>query len=373
VGKLSVVREQERITLLDKVASRGSALVGLDIGTTAVKAARIRRRGDRVTVMGLARVGLESSSGASSAADEKIATAIWRCLRMLKGRGRVACSLAGPDVAVRSFEFPLLPRHQLPSAVELEAAQVCPFEISEASVSHQVLYGMTHGHGKGGQEERIIGYFAAAKNTVLQHRRSLCERGNALCAVMDVDGLALLNCLEACGLRKEGGAVMALNVGHTWTNLTIISENGLPFVRDIPYAGDQIVSRIARMVQAPQPAVVGALRGEKASEISRHKLQPAIHQACAALAERVNETLRYYGTRQTGPAVERVYLCGGLCLSGWIAKGLMSLLPARTQLWDPLAILSATRRVRKNLIAEYGPAFAVAIGLALRTLRDVHD
>ena len=53
-GKANKDVEQERITPLNGVASRGSELIGLDIGTTSVKAARIRRRGSRVTVTGVA-------------------------------------------------------------------------------------------------------------------------------------------------------------------------------------------------------------------------------------------------------------------------------------------------------------------------------
>ena len=63
--------------------------------------------------------------------------------------------------------------------------------------------------------------------------------------------------------------------------------------------------------------------------------------------------------------MDRVYLCGGFTQSGAVAKALISLLPAKTELWDPLAVLPCTRAVRKSPAAEHGPAFAVAIGLAI--------
>ena len=361
------------------MASRGSGLVGLDIGSTSVKAARTRRRGDRVTVTGVAQSAIEPTGQPGMPPEEKIAMAVWRCLRVLGTRPGVVCSLAGPEVAVRTFEFPVLPRHQLASAIELEAAQVCPFEVSEASVSYHVLSAPAPKDAKaadakaGADGERIRGFFAAARNKIIQHRKALCERGDASCVLMDVDGLALLNCLEACQRRKAGEAVMVLNVGHAYTNVAIVSDDGLPFVRDINFASDHVLTRISQMVGASRDKVEAALEGGVEAEISKAKLQPVVRQACAALADRVTETLRYYGTRKSGPAVDRVYLCGGFTQSGAVAKALISLLPAKTELWDPLAALPCTRAVRKSPAAEHGPAFAVAIGLALRTLRDVHD
>lgn len=376
------------------MASRGSALIGLDIGSTSVKAARIRRRGDHVTVTGAAQSPIEPTDQPGAPPDEKVVMAVRRCLRVLGNRSRVVCSLAGPEVAVRTFEFPALPRHQLASAVELEAAQVCPFEVSEASVSFHVLSAPPAAKGakpaeagppdakppaakpadaKSPDGERMRGFFAAARNKIIQHRKSLCERGDATCVVMDVDGLALLNCLEACKRRRAGETAMVLNVGYAFTNVAVVSDDGLPFVRDISFASDHVLTRISQIVEQPRPKVVAALEGGVEAEISKAKLQSAVRQACAGLADRVTETIRYYGTRKSGPAVDRVYLCGGFSQSGAVARALISLLPAKTELWDPLAILPCTRIVRKNPAAEHGPALAVAIGLALRTLRDVHD
>jgi type IV pilus assembly protein PilM len=358
---------------LQRLALWRSGLLGLDIGTTSIKAARIRRRGDRVLVTGTAWTRIEPASADRPATDEQIAGAISQCLWGFRRRQGLVCGLSGADVAVRTFEFPPLPRHQLGSAVELEAAQVCPFEVGEAAVAYHVLRGLPRGRSKLANGERIVGFFAAARNAIIRRRRALCEQAQATCTLIDVDGLALLNCLEACGLRQATEAALVLNVRHSCTNLAIISEDGLPFVRDIGYGGDHILARMSEILTLPRPAVIAALRGQEGSQVSPATLGPVIRQTCADLADRVGETLRYYSTRQSGPAVDRVFLCGGFAEIGPIAKALTSLLPGEVKLWDPLAVLPCTRSVRKSRVAEHGPAMAVALGLALRTLRDVHD
>jgi len=354
-------------------ALRGPQLIGLDIGTTAVKAARIRRKGERVTVTGLARAAIDQP-GHEGPPSDRAALAIWRCLHMLREpQATVVCGLSGPDVAVRTFDFPALPRKQLASAIELEAAQVCPFPLEESTVAHQVLTGPTGKVSKQGSPERTTGIFAAAKNSVIGQRRELCEHGKAYCMVVDVDGLALLNCLEACNVRKPGEKSLILNLGSSYTNLAILSDDGLPFVRDLGYAGAGIVSHICQGTGQSRETVLGALERTDEKRFAFPELQPSLKEACATLADRVIETVRYYGTTRSSPALDRVFLCGGLARVDTIIEVMAGLLSGTVELWNPLSLLPVTRAVRKSELVEQGPAFAVALGLAMRSLRDVHD
>jgi Tfp pilus assembly PilM family ATPase len=217
----------------------------------------------------------------------------------------------------------------------------------------------------------MVGIFAAAKHGVIAQRKELCERGKAYCMMVDVDGLALLNCLEACQLRQTGGQILVLNVGSAYTNVAILSDDGLPFVRDIPYAAEAIVTQVSRSASQPKQAVADALAGGDENQI--RPWQPTLKKACGTLADRVHETVRYYGTRGSGPVLDRVLLCGGFVQSQAVTDTLTSLLGGKVERWNPLAMLPVTRSVRKNEVFEQGSAFAVALGLAMRSLRDVHD
>lgn len=353
---------------------RGRQLVGLDIGTTTVKAARIRRRGRQFTVIALARAEIEASKAKNATHADKTSLAIWRCMQMVHDRrGAVAAGLSGPEVAVRTFEFPLLPRKQLDSAVELEAAQVCPFDMAEASVAWQVLEGPAPRRGELPNDQRLAGVFAAAQNSVVQQRRGLCELGKVRCTVMDVDGLALLNCLEVCRLREPGQAAMVLNVGSKYTNLAILGDDDRPFVRDITVGGEHILRYLCHSTSAARQNVLETLNDPAKGKVPMRELRAPLQEMCETLAVRVNETVRYYATQQSGPAVDRVFLCGGFSQVQTVRECLLPLLPGKAQWWNPLESLSCTRAVRRGGMIEHGAAFAVALGLAIRTLRDVHD
>jgi type IV pilus assembly protein PilM len=355
-------------------------MIGLDIGTTAVKAAQVQRKGSGYVVTGLARAGI---GRASARADTTTATveAIRKCLYLLRGPKQVVCGLSGPEVAVRLFDLPALPKRRLASAVEMEAAQVSPFDLQEAAVAFQVLHGAVSKASRlrsaGGTpatpNNRTTGLLVAAKKDAIARLQDLCAQAKARCTLVDVDGLALLNCLEACALRQPGQTILALNIGSAYTNLAVLSDDGQPFVQDIAYAGEGIVAQVGQSLETAPDAVVGALSGLEKPGLEPATLQAAVQKACAALAERVLETVRYHGARQAGAGVDKILLCGGLAEAGPVVETLATLLEGKVERWNPLASLRSTRAVRKSGLAEHGPLFAVALGLGMRSVRDVQD
>lgn len=361
---------------LRDIMLRPPQLIGLDIGTTAVKAVRIRRKASRVTVTALAHAEIYSSDSKDEpvpARDVTIAWAISQCLSQIsRQNASVACGLSGQAVTVHAFDFPSLSPRELDSAVELEAAQVCPFDIGASAVAYHVISRETPSRwSRSSKPPRTVGIFAAAEKDAIRRLQRLCKTAQARCALVDVEGLALLNCLDACGALGDREMAMVLNVGSSRSNLAILSADGRPFVRDIGYAFEGIVSHLCEKTGAQRKAVLGALGGTDASQISVEDLRPGLHEACSILADRVIETVRYHGTKQGSPPPDKTFLCGGLALMKPVMETLSSLLPMRVELWNPLTVLPCARRVRKSGMMEQGSAFALALGLATRSRRDV--
>jgi type IV pilus assembly protein PilM len=357
-------------------------IIGLDVGTTTIKAARVRRSKDRFDVLGLAQATIGQDPSAART-QESVSAAIGRCLKEMGSAESVVCGLSGTDVAVRTFDLPALPGDQLKSAVELEAAQVCPFDIQEAVIAFQVLRGTPvkasrkdsgkpHDAGSG-KTERIGGILAAAKKDVVARLQQSCRQSEVTCMMVDVDGLALLNCLQACRICPPGETSVVMNIGATYTNMAILSDDGSPFVQDIAYAGQDITNHLCKSAGADRQAVIAFLGKSEEKNAPSEALQSGLKQACSPLAERVKETLRYHVARKSGPGVNRVLVCGGLGQAPRFVKTLGGLLERPVESWNPLASLSVAESVRKSESAQHGPQFAVALGLAMRSVHDVQD
>jgi len=212
-------------------------VLGLDIGSSQIKLIQLRKDRTGYAVTAAAVTEIQSSTADDANTDSAITEAIQQCVCSSGVKTNFAvCGVSGPEVAVRSFSFPPLPATEVAGAVALEAKQVCPFNIDESAVDYQLVPE---------DEQSIRGVMVAATNKLLERKVSLTNGASLKCVLMDVEGLALLNCLEAFSSdandsRYGRKTTAALNVGNTRTTLAIRGNNGLPFIRDISYAGNHV-------------------------------------------------------------------------------------------------------------------------------------
>jgi len=270
------------------------------------------------------------------------------------------CSVCGPEVAVRSFEFPNLSLDEMQGAVLLEAAQLCPFNIDAAAVDYQLI---------SQNEQNVSGVFVAAANQLIRQKRGLVKNAELDCVLMDVDGLALLNCLSECEKNVAGSATAILNVGNSFSNLAISGDNAFPFIRDIAYAGDHITEQIASEKALPIETVRKILSGQYGDDQGQPDIDQAFEKACQKLIVDVTKTLRYYATQQKSTVVENVFVCGGFALVGKFVEMLDSQLPAKVTVWNPFEKIKCGKiKGSADILEKKGPAMAVAAGLAMRAI-----
>jgi type IV pilus assembly protein PilM len=189
---------------------------------------------------------------------------------------------------------------------------------------------------------------------------------------MDVDGLALLNCFAGFNTDKddsnnEGRVTAILNIGYTYTTLAIMGKNGLPFVRDIGYAGRDIIEQIAEENALSIETVTEILTGGKDKDQATTEIGYGLGTACRKLILDVTDTLRYYTTQEKA-AVDKILVCGGFALVDGLVELLDSRLPARAVLWNPFDKVRCNAGPSgKKILTKNGPAMAVAAGLAMRS------
>jgi len=369
---------------------RQDEVVGLDIGSSSVKVVRLRRDnlGYAVTAAGIAQIEPNQPRQVGGA-DANTAKAISQCLRSAEVQTKLAvCSVCGPEVAVRDFKFPSLLPEELEGAVALEAGQSCPFDVADGAIDYQVV-----SHEQGG----IRGVLVAATNVVIRKKLQLAKKASVDCILMDVDGLALLNCLSEYEPRQPGHAAAILNVGRSYTTLAIMGDNELPFIRDMACAGDQIIEQIAMQTGNTIEAVAAILsdpgftaeHAENAetknkkrifsalstpiqSGVKKFDLHDHLERACGRLITDVNETLRFY-TAQEKLSIAKAYVCGGFALVGEFIEILNRRLAAKAVLWNPFAENSKfkiqnSKFISTDILQKNGPAMAVATGLAMRSI-----
>jgi type IV pilus assembly protein PilM len=341
---------------------------GLDIGTSAVKIVALCKdnSGYRVTAAGITRIADgRNNSGGHGGTDAEIIKAIHDCYvttRQKTGnqlRTKLAvCGIGGPEIAVRDFEFPPLPEEEVAGAVSLEAELVCPFNPEQAVVDYQLI---PNGNDK------TKGIMVAATNTLVKGKRQLAQKAGLKCVMMDVDGLALLNCFNNLVGEHEKSTTAILNVGGAYTTLAIMSDDGWPFIRETARAGDYIIGRIAEAENKSPEAVTGMLFGDSPGDGT--DIGNKLESACNEVIADVTETLRFYAASEKSKPIEKIFVCGGFAPTCGFIELLSRRLGIEACLWNPFeSELCHTSDQYGDFFRKKGPAMAVAAGLAMRTI-----
>lgn len=351
-------------------------VLGLDIGSSSVKIVQMRKNGDGYRVIAAGRVDISSQPPPSDSGREiNTIRAIRECVRLTDVQTRWAvCGVCGPEVAVRSFRFPPMPQQEIEGAVFLEASQLCPFNVEDGAVDYQLI-------NSGGSD--VGGVMVAATGKMIETKRRLARDASLETVLMDVDGLALLNCFGQYEraqkspqlLTKQGQGknrtTAILNVGSSYTILAVIGGNNLPFIRDIAFAGSNIIGQISEEMNISATTVVKMLTAEAGPQPGPVAgLDVSLQKACEKLIVDTGETLRYYAAQEkAGGFVEKIFVCGGFALVKGFVELLEKGLGTKVILWNPFdKIPLQAGQVDENVIGRYGPALAVAAGLAMRTI-----
>jgi len=352
-------------------------VLGLDIGSSAVKIVQLCKDNANYKVTAAGIVDIADGTEADKNRKEQANTlrAISQCLQSTGTQTQLAvCSVCGPEVAVRYFKFPSLPPEEIQGAVLLEAAQVCPFNIDDSAVDYQLI--------PNGQDS-TSGVLVAATNKLIKRKTQLAKNASLDSVLMDVDGLALLNCFSEYKkgflFRKKSQnevpepeslrTTAILNVGSSFTTLAIMGDNNLPFIRDMAYAGNDIIEEIATENNVSAENVSKALSG--CEDTDQLQLEPgdSLDKACQKLITDVTETLRYYTAQEKSSIVEKIFVCGGFALVKGFVELLDKQLPAAAVLWNPFdKIRYDASQPYQHILKKNGPALAVAAGLAMRPI-----
>jgi len=339
---------------------RSEEVLGLDIGSSSVKIVQMHKDKTGYSVSSAAMADVETSLSETTDSDINTVRAIRNCVNTASASAQLAvCSVCGPDVAVRTFKFPSLPPEEIQGAVMLEASQVCPFNVNDSVVDYHLV--------PNGQKF-IRGILVAATEKLVDRKSMLASQASLKSVLVDVDGLAILNCLKECEKDQTGKTLAVLNVGSLYTTLAIIGKDELPFIRDIACAGNNIIQKIAAEEGIEAENVKQELSSLESEDQKKSKIHNRLEQAGQELINDVSETLRYYAANQKND-VERVYVCGGFALVKGFTGLLNKKIKADVTLWNPFEKIPCQAGSQcEKILQQKGPAMVVAAGLAMRMI-----
>src|SRR5437588_5126909 len=203
----------------------GKSIVGLDIGSSCIKAIELKRSKGEIVVSHIGVEPLASDivvdsmivdSGSVSSAISKIFGE-----HGIKTKS-VATSVSGHSVIVKKIAVQPMTEADLADSITTEAAQHIPFDIADVNVDFDIL----NPDDQGANMDVLL--VAVKKDKILNYTNVLSLAGKAP-AVVDIDAFALQNCYEYNYEPAPGATVALLNLGACVMNIYYVNEAELIF------------------------------------------------------------------------------------------------------------------------------------------------
>jgi type IV pilus assembly protein PilM len=340
-------------------------VVGLDIGSSAVKAVVLRRgrNGWSLVAAGEAPMpegSLQDGAAAVPTAVIDAVDAVFETLRVR--RARVAAALSGHAVIVKRLSLPAMSQAELSEAIPWEAEQYIPFDLSEVQLDYQVVNAGTEA-----AKTSLDVLLVAAKRDRIDDRASVIAQTGRRPVVIDIEAFALANAYQMNYPERSDPFSALIHIGRS-VMIVCLLERGEPiFTRDISIGGQLHVDALMRELGSlgvDEMTANRILNGQFPNDVSAEQVAAVLREASGHLVLEVRKTVDFY--RATAPVerLSRIVLSGG----AWQAVGLVDLLAS--EFGAPVDVFDPFRRVARPSrgvgVDVAGPAYAVAVGLAMR-------
>lgn len=341
-----------------------SGVIGLDIGTTHVRAAEVvvGKSRDVGTLVRYGEVPLPPGAVRDGEVEDQATVAA--AIRQLWGQARfgsrvVNIGIANQRVVVRELELPWMPLPQLRASLPFQVQELLPMSTDEA-----LLDFCPTGESDGPTGRMVQGMLVAATRDTVRANVMAVESAGLQPRLVDLSTFALMRSLVRGDLA--GRTVAAVDIGARITQVVVAAQGRPKLVRVLPSGGGNVTDAVATALGVAAP---------DAERIKRELgIGFAVAPDMAAAAEAINATVRplieavrntfvYYASNHPGAPIETVVLTGGGSLLPGLGQYLASASRLSVSLGDPLYALTISKSLGGDL-SQGASSMAMPLGLA---------
>ncbi len=345
-----------------------SRVIGLDIGSSAVRAAELEFGGGArsgKSSPGLARVGeIPLPVGAVRDGEVVQPETVSHAIRQLWSRGKfeskdVVLGVGNQRVLVRELDLPWMPLPQLRASLPFQVGEMLPMSADEA-----LLDFFASAEVNGPQGRMLRGMLVAAQRDTVTANVLAVESAGLRPVMVDLNGFALLRALARGDLARATAAFV--DIGATISTVAI-ATGGLPrLVRSLPSGGQHVTNAVASILNVSLPEAENLKREVGVGFAVAPDRQPAaeaIGTVVRTLVEGIRNTLVYFQSNNPGASIDVVVLTGGGAQLPGLGQYISSATRLPATLGNPIATLRQGRGTR-DLPLGHETLLALSVGLA---------
>jgi len=347
--------------------SKSKHLVGLDIGSSTIKACELVHTKKGYSLKNLATAEIDSGlivDGGISRPSE-LAHAIKALFNENRIRLKnVALSIGGYSVIMKNISVQKADEKALHNSITMEAEQYIPFDINDVNIDFHVL-----GPNKHNVEQLDI-LLVAAKKDIIEEYTGILESVGIAPGVIDVDVLALQNCYE---LSSVGGqhTTALIDIGASKTSLNIIKNNVPVFMRDVSLGCGQIDQQIVSQCECSIEDARKIKLDRQSEKITAEEIDEIESGVIKNWCTEIRRAIDFFYSTYPDDSFDQVILSGGGANIEEFRKLLALETSSKVEVINPFINVQINRgRFDSDYIDSIAPQVAVCMGLALRRVDD---
>lgn len=272
---------------------------GLDIGHTSIKAVRLSRAGEKVTVLGYAIEPIPTGEGADH--DEGVVQA----LTALAQREEIAttpvvCSLSGRQIFSRTINIPIINAKKVDKMVELEARQQIPGNFDE------VRWGYHMSPSLDGDSYDVALF--AARNEIIDDLIAKTRKVGINLVGISITSLAVYNYVQFDQDFSDDEAVIVLDVGAENTDLVVYKGDTL-WMRNLGVSGNDITRAFMKKFRVSFEEAE-TLKCQVGESRQAEKIFKVIEGSLGELVSEVQRSLGFYKSQNPEAEFESTVVSG---------------------------------------------------------------
>ncbi|MCH2149367.1 MAG: type IV pilus assembly protein PilM, partial [Phycisphaerales bacterium] len=338
--------------------AKSQAAWGIEIGAYAIKAIRLDRDGDDISVTDYAYVPHKKVlSSPDTDQREVVRLSLGQFISEKKLEGEhLVMSVPGHSSFARFAKLPPVEPKKVPDIVKFEAVQQIPFPIEEVEWDYQTFVSED-------SPEVEVGIFAITREKI-QERLELYGEVGMSPEVMTLSPVSVYNAMaydHSLATRQE--PVVYIDIG-TYATDVIIAEAGRCWIRTFPIGGTHFTEAIAESFKLKYPKAE-RLKLEASSSRYTKQIMQAMRPVFSELLQDLQRSLGYFSSVHRDAKLETMVGLGSTFKIPGLRKFIGQQLQVNVSRLDEYRRISVSGRQAADF-AEHAVNMASAYGLALQ-------
>ena len=347
---------------------RQKSVVGLDIGSSAVKAVALRPIGKeyRITAFGIEPIPPESIVDGAIVDGGAVSDAIRQLFQRQHIKTKdVVASVSGNAVIVKRITVPVMTDEELADSIYWEAEQYVPFDIQDVNLDYQIVDGL--GADPRGTMDVLL--VAAKKNKIADYVGVIAQAGRVP-VIIDVDAFALQHAYQLNYDTDPSAVISLLNAGASAVNINVVQGEETLFTRNISMGGNAYTEALQRELHLPFESADQLKRRVPVPGASYEEALPVIRSVTESITLEVEKTFDNFKATASSDRMDRIIVSGGASGIEGFSELLAERFGASVEAFDPFRRVTFDASAFGVEPAKVGPMAAIAVGLAARRVGD---